>query len=109
MAAFITNSGWLDTNATDGFRKVIQKEFSNIYVADLRGSIRGRSGDSAKQEGQNIFDIVTGVAITILIKKPKHTGIATINYFDIGDYLNRKEKLHKIKKYKSIKNIDINW
>ena len=43
IIAFITNSGWLDTNATDGFRKVIQKEFSNIYVADLRGSIRGLS------------------------------------------------------------------
>ena len=63
VIAFITNSGWLDSNGSDGFRKSLQNEFTSIYVINLRGAIRGKNGDLAKKEGQNIFDIMTGVAV----------------------------------------------
>ena len=97
IIAFVTNSGWLEGNSTDGFRKSIEKEFTAIYVFNLRGSIRGRSGVSAKKEGQNVFDIMTGVAITLLVKNPDvKTEKATIHYHDIGDFLNRKEKISKL-------------
>jgi predicted helicase len=102
IIAFVTNSGWLDGNSTDGFRKSLEKEFTAIYVFNLRGSIRGRSGISAKKEGQNVFDIMTGVAITLLIKNPDvKTEKATIHYQDIGDFLNRKEKISKLIELKS--------
>ncbi len=32
IIAFISNAGWIDGNAMDGFRKCLQKEFSSIYV-----------------------------------------------------------------------------
>lgn len=32
IVAFVSNAGWLDGNAMDGFRKCIEKEFSVIYV-----------------------------------------------------------------------------
>jgi predicted helicase len=68
IIGFITNSGWLESNGLDGFRKHLEKDFSKVYVFNLRGAIRGRSGESAKREGQNVFNIMTGVAITILVK-----------------------------------------
>lgn len=71
IIAFITNSGWLDGNSMDGFRKCLEQEFDSIYIFNLRGGIRGKSKDEAKKEGQNIFDIMTGVAITVLVKNPK--------------------------------------
>lgn len=108
IIAFVTNSGWIDGNSTDGFRKSIEKEFSSIYVFNLRGSIRGRSGIAAKKEGQNVFDIMTGVAITLLVKNPNtKTEKATIHYHDIGEFLNRKEKLSQLSTLKSFGNNNI--
>mgnify|MGYP005960226003 CR=1 FL=1 len=110
VIGFISNGNWLDNNGLDGFRKCLADKFSSIYVFNLRGSIRGRSGDTAKREGQNIFDIMTGVAITILVDNPKHkNGKAQIYYHDIGDYLSRKEKLQIIRNFGDISNPLMQW
>ena len=108
VIAFITNSGFIDKDSLGGFRKSIQEEFTSIYVFNLRGSIRGRSGIHAKKEGQNVFDIMTGVAITILVKNPKNNK-PEVKYKDIGDFLNKKEKIQMITSYKSVANEDIKW
>lgn len=108
VIGFITNNKWLDGIGYDGFRNSIEKEFTDIYVLNLRGAIRGRSGDSAKKEGQNVFDIMTGVAIIVCVKNPqKRNPKATIHYKDIGDYLTKKEKFSKMQVFKSIVNDDI--
>ena len=99
VLCFVTNGKWLDGTYADGFRHELEKEFSAIYVFNLRGGVRGKSGDTAKREGQNIFNIVTQVAVTLLIKKPGHTGKAQIFYHDIGDCLTRKEKLHTVENF----------
>ena len=105
IVAFVCNSGWIDKESFNGFRKSIENEFSAIYVFNLRGSIRGRSGDLARREGQNVFDILTGVAITLVVKNPQvSVQKARIYYRDIGDYLNRPEKLNIIKEYRSFAN-----
>jgi len=109
IIAFITNSGWIDANSADGFRKILEKEFSSIYIFNLRGSVRGLSKDSARKEGQNVFEILTGVAITFLVKKPNTTTKAKIAYYDIGDYLKREEKLKIIKDFSSISNEKLSW
>lgn len=110
IIGFITNGIWLDNNSFDGFRKCLEKEFTTIYTFNLRGGIKGKSGDNAKREGQNVFDIMTGVAITILVKNPKkQTDKATIYYHDIGEYLKRSEKLGLLYKYESINNSKIEW
>lgn len=110
IIAFITNSGWIDSNSMDGFRKCLEQEFNSIYVFNLRGAIRGKAKDAAQKEGQNVFDIMTGVAITILVKKPKQkTDKATIYYYDIGDYLKKSEKLEILKTFKGINNSKIEW
>lgn len=107
VIGFITNSGWLDSNGMDGFRKDLLNEFADIYVYNLRGSIRGRSGESAKREGQNIFDIMTGVAIVLLVQKPNNPQrTTTVHYADIGDYLSRKDKFNIMKKNQNIGSVE---
>lgn len=106
IIGFITGSGWIDKGGYDGFRKSLEEEFTSIYVFNLRGDIRGRAREAAKKEGQNVFDIMTGVAITLLVKNPNAKTVkATIHYHDIGDYLSRREKVDLITKFKSIKSI----
>lgn len=37
IIGFVTNSGWINSIAMDGFRQCIEEEFDAIYVFDLRG------------------------------------------------------------------------
>jgi predicted helicase len=101
VIAYITNGGWLDNTAMDGFRKTLDAEFSSLWAFNLRGNAR-TSGIRAKEEGGNVFPIRTPVAITILVKKENHTGPCEIHYQDIGDYLNREEKLTIIDTQQSV-------
>lgn len=107
IIAFITNGAWLNNNGFDGFRKSLEMEFKSIYVYNLRGGVRGLTGDAARKEGQNVFNIMTGVAITLLVKDPSYKGKAEIKYGTIEDYLTRKEKLNKLRKSKSIENMEL--
>ncbi|HPN70031.1 MAG TPA: N-6 DNA methylase, partial [Saprospiraceae bacterium] len=110
IISFITNGSWIYKPSMDGFRSTIEKEFSSIYVFDLRGGVKGRSGEKAKKEGQNVFDIMTGVAITVLVKNPQLSRTkAKIFFHDIGDYLNRAEKIKKIIGFGSINSKEIEW
>lgn len=109
IIGFVTNGAWIDSNGLDGFRKSLENEFTKIYVFNLRGNQR-TSGELSRKEGGKIFGggSRTPIAITILVKKTHSKEKAEILYHDIGDYLNREEKLSIIKKLKSIKNPDFN-
>lgn len=105
VIGFITNAGWITSKSSDGMRQSLQKEFSNIYIFHLRGGIKGKVGDFAKIEGQNVFNIMTGVAVSILVKNPKEKTTGNIYFHDIGDYLNREGKLKIISEFGSIDKI----
>ncbi|MGP1602137.1 hypothetical protein [Treponema sp.] len=68
--AFVSNGSWLDSNALDGFRKTLEKEFTQIYVFNLRGNCR-TSGELRKKEAGNVFGLGsrTPITVTILVKK----------------------------------------
>lgn len=104
IVAFITPNSIVEKNTFSGFRKSVFEEFNAVYVLNLRGSVRGKLGDEAKKEGGNVFNILTGVSITILVKNG--TSNHEVKYFDIGDYLTRREKLDKLTYFKSMKNIE---
>ena len=104
VIGFITNSAYIDSNSADGFRASIYKEFNHIFILNLRGSIRGKIGEAARKEGKNIFNILTGVAIIILVKD--NSDQHEIKYHDIGDYLSKKDKLDFLTTTESINNID---
>ena len=94
VVAFVTNGGCIDNKSFDGFRKAVAQEFDTIYCYNLRGDQR-TAGEKSRQEGGKIFgsDSRLGVAILLLVKRPGESRGAKIYYNDIGDYLNREEKL----------------
>ena len=104
VIGFVTNAGWLNGNGMDGLRKSFEKEFSSIYVYNLRGNAR-TSGELRKKEKDNVFGqgTRTPVAILILVKNPKaKQEKATIYYREIDDYLTREQKLESVVKQKSV-------
>lgn len=104
VIGFVTNAGWLDGNAMDGLRKCFEKEFSSIYVYNLKGNQR-TSGETSRREGGKIFGSGSRapIAITILVKNPKaKQEKATIYYREVDDYLTREQKLETIVKQKSV-------
>lgn len=72
IICFVSNGAWLDGNSTDGFRKSLEKEFSSIYVFNLRGNQR-TSGELSRKEGGKIFGSGsrTPISITLLVKNPE--------------------------------------
>ncbi len=109
IVCFVSNGAWLDGNSSDGFRKCLEREFTSIYVFNLRGNQR-TSGELSRKEGGKIFGSGsrTPIAITLLVKKPTpQLQKATIHYHDIGDYLSREEKLQIVKKFKTFVNTEL--
>lgn len=107
IVAYISNGGWLDAQAMSGMRASFQKEFSHVYVFNLRGNCR-TSGDLRRREGDGVFGLGsrTPIAITILVKTKKAKGnLGTIYYHDIGDYLSREKKLETISQFHDITTI----
>lgn len=105
IVAYITNSSFIYSQTTSGIRKDLFKEFNHIYVLNLRGAVRGKSGNDASKEGGNVFDILTGVSINIFIKD--ESDVHEIYYHDIGDYVSKKEKLNYLVDKGSFQTI--NW
>ncbi len=106
IIGFVTNGSFIDGNAADGIRKMLVKEFSRIYIFNLRGNQR-TSGELSRKEGGKIFGSGsrTPVAITVMVKDPAFKGECGIYYHDIGDYLDRDEKLKTVAEFKSIENL----
>ena len=105
IIGFITNSSYIDGNAMDGMRKELLKEFNDIFIIDLKGQIRRRTKEQAKIEGGNVFDIMTGVAIILLVKNKSLKANGNLYYSNIGDYLSKSDKLKKLSEWHSIETI----
>ena len=92
IIAFVSNSSFIDSRTFDGFRKVVAKDFNEIWVVDLKGNAR-TSGERRRQEGGNIFDdqIRVGVAVYFLMRKKGVKG-CRIFYEAVRDYAKSDEK-----------------
>ncbi len=102
VIGFVVNGGFIDSKSADGFRKCVAKEFSHLYVLNLRGNQR-TSGEVSKKEGGKIFDSGSRATIAIVFfVKDKSVSDNTIDYYDIGDYLKREEKLHKLAQFENL-------
>lgn len=106
IIGFVVNGGFIDSSSADGFRKCVVKEFSEIYVLNLRGNARTQ-GEARQKEGEGIFDSGSraSVAIVFFVKDINAKKECQIHYYDIGDYLSREAKLQKIEDFKTLDNV----
>jgi len=65
IIAFVSNRSFIDSRPFDGFRKIVARDFNEIWVVDLGGDWKRK--DFAG--GGNVFGIGTGVAISFLVKR----------------------------------------
>lgn len=106
VIGFVTNGGFIEANTSDGLRRCLVEEFSNLYVFHLRGNQR-TSGERSRKEGGKIFGSGSRapIAISILVKNPQAKEHGKIYYHDIGDYLTREQKLEIVSEFGSIEGI----
>ncbi len=105
VIGFVVNGSFIDSKSADGFRKCVAKEFSHLYVLNLRGNQR-TSGEVSKKEGGKIFDSGSRATIAIVFfVKDNSVSDNTIDYYDIGDYLKREEKLHKLAQFENLESV----
>ncbi len=93
IVAFVSNRSFIDSRTFDGFRKIVAKEFSEIWIVDLKGNAR-TSGERRRKEGGNVFfdQIRVGVAVYFFVKKKGAHG-CRIFYEAVRDYATAEEKI----------------
>jgi predicted helicase len=91
VVAFVSNGGWIEDKAASGIRLCLAREYSKLYVYNLRGDQRG----DWQLEGGKVFGegAQTAVAIWVGIRSAEHVGACEIFYRDIGDSRSREDKL----------------
>ncbi len=102
VVGFVVNGSFIDSKSADGFRKSVAKEFSHLYVLNLRGNAR-TSGEERKKEGDGIFDSESKATIAIVFfVKDKSVPNNTIFYYEVEDYLKREAKLHLLSGFENL-------
>ncbi|MFA4724324.1 DEAD/DEAH box helicase [Helicobacter pylori] len=105
VLGFVVNGSFIDSKSADGFRKCVAKEFSHLYVLNLRGNAR-TSGENRKKEGDGIFDSGSRATIAIVFfVKDKSVPNNTIFYYEVGDYLKREAKLHLLAGFENLESV----
>ncbi|HYP42365.1 MAG TPA: type ISP restriction/modification enzyme [Chloroflexia bacterium] len=107
VVCFVSNNGFLDGIAFDGFRSHLLRDFTRIYHFNFKGNAR-TSGERRRQEGGNIFNdqIRTGVGITLLIRKAEHED-RVIFYHEVGDYWKVEKKREYLRSFGNY--ADVMW
>ncbi len=102
VLGFVVNGSFIDSKSADGFRKCVAKEFSHLYVLNLRGNAR-TSGEERKKQGDGIFDSGSRATVAIVFfVKDKDAPNHTIFYYEVGDYLKREAKLHLLAGFENL-------
>ncbi|GAA8271157.1 DEAD/DEAH box helicase family protein [Helicobacter pylori] len=102
VIGFVVNGSFIDSKSADGFRKCVAKEFSHLYVLNLRGNAR-TSGEERRKEGDGIFDSGSRATIAIIFfVKDASAPNNTIFYYEVGDYLKREAKLNLLASFENL-------
>jgi hypothetical protein len=69
IVGIITNHSFLDNPTYRGMRQSLQKTFNHIYIIDLHGNSDKQELTPQGTKDENVFDIKTGVCISLFVKK----------------------------------------
>ncbi|GAA7770405.1 hypothetical protein JP0171_10710 [Helicobacter pylori] len=105
VVGFVVNGSFIDSKSADGFRKCVAKEFSHLYVLNLRGNAR-TSGETFKKEGGKIFDSGSRATVAVIFfVKDKSAPDNTIFYYEVEDYLKREAKLNWLAGFENLESV----
>jgi predicted helicase len=98
VLAFITNRSFIDRRTFDGFRKIIQDEFTECFIVDTKSDVR--MNPKIAGTTHNVFGIKTGVAIMFLVKKESKETKCNIHYISMEDDWRKEIKLDWLRNHK---------
>jgi predicted helicase len=67
VIGIISNHGFIDSPTFRGMRRSLLTSFGQLYILDLHGNLKKRERADDGSADLNVFDIQTGVAITLLM------------------------------------------
>ncbi|MEJ7821350.1 MAG: type ISP restriction/modification enzyme [Chitinophagaceae bacterium] len=94
VIAFISNRSFIDSRTFDGFRKIVQEDFDQVYIIDTKSDVRANPKIAGTTH--NVFGIQAGVAVLFLVKnshKKLKTELCKIEYMAMDDFWRKEEKL----------------
>ncbi len=103
IVCLVTNNSFIDLAAFDGMRKLLLKDFTQIYHLDLHGNVRKNTKLSGTTH--NVFGIQVGVGITLAVRMQKDTKQG-LYYHRVPENWTKTEKLAFLAKSKSLLGID---
>ncbi len=101
----ITAHGYIDNPTFRGMRWHLRNTFDKIYILDLHGNSNKKETSPDGSKGGNIFDIKTGVAIILGIKKSNIEYKKLAQIYKADFYGIRKEKFKNLD-ISTIDNVD---
>ncbi len=95
IVAMITNNSYLDGIIHREMRHHLLNTFDKIYVVNLHGNSRKKETAPNGSKDENVFDIMQGVSIAIMIKTKKTSTNCEVYYTDLfGLRSDKFEALH---------------
>ncbi len=95
IVAMITNNSFLDGVTHRQMRKHLLETFDHLYIYDLHGSSTKKETAPDGSPDKNVFDIMQGVSISIMVKDGSRKGkLAEVNHFD--SYGSREGKYQQL-------------
>ncbi|WQS39278.1 DEAD/DEAH box helicase [Helicobacter pylori] len=105
VVGFVVNGSFIDSKSADGFRKCVAKDFSHLYVLNLRGNAR-TSGEERKKQGDGIFDSGSRATVAVIFfVKDESVKNSVIHYYEVEDYLKREAKLNWLAGFENLDSV----
>jgi predicted helicase len=95
VISFVTNRSFIEGKTFDGFRKIVERDFSEVFIIDTKSDVRANPKIAGTTH--NIFGIQTGVAIMFLVKKENSINKCNIHYVSLDDNWKKDIKLAWLK------------
>jgi hypothetical protein len=92
VLAYISNNSFADGIIHRQMRKDLLKCFDRVYILNLHGNSKRKERCPDGSPDQNVFDIMQGVSINILIKKPNYRKSLPPNFSYSDLFGTRKSK-----------------
>ncbi|CAN5464601.1 DNA methyltransferase [soil metagenome] len=85
ILAYISNNSFIDGITHRQMRKYLLESFDKIYILDLHGNSKKKETALDGTVDQNVFDIMSGVSINILIKtgQKKNNQLGEVFHYDL--------------------------